>query len=348
MIRPRRGLAASRRGFLQATAALTLGGCWSAGAREATVYAALDSEFSQPIFEEYQRQSGATILAKFDTEAAKTVGLANAILAETSRPRCDVFWNNEILNTLRLEAAGALEPYSSQFANRFPVEFQSPTAHWCGFAARARVLLVNAQRVAESDHPRYVTDLLDPRWQGQVAIAKPLFGTTATHAACLFAALGAKAAENFFLAAQRNGVQIHPGNKQVAQAVSSGAAAWGLTDTDDAAVEIDKGQPVRLVFPDQGADALGTLLIPNTLALIRGAPHLDEGKKLIDYLLAGPVEDRLAQGPSAQFPLSTAATGRSRLAPAAPLKSMKIDFSAAAAQWDAAQKFLRDTFTAPT
>ena len=75
------------------------------------VYTALDREFSEPILDDFARETGIRPLAKFDVESTKTVGLTQALMAEADRPRCDVFWNNEILNTLRLERRGLLEPY---------------------------------------------------------------------------------------------------------------------------------------------------------------------------------------------------------------------------------------------
>ena len=66
------------------------------------VYTALDEQFSRPIFEQFTAETGIRVLAKYDTESTKSVGLTQALLAERARPRCDVFWNNEIVNTLRL------------------------------------------------------------------------------------------------------------------------------------------------------------------------------------------------------------------------------------------------------
>ena len=62
--------------------------------------------------------------------------------------------------------------------------------------------------------------------------------------------------------------------------------------------------PVAIVYPDQGAGGLGTLLIPNTLAIIRGGPNPAAARRLVDYLLSPEVESRLAAGPSAQIPLN--------------------------------------------
>src|SRR5947207_1919885 len=84
-------------------------GCSFESSDEVVVYSALDREFSEPILERFTRESGVTTLPKYDLESAKTVGLTMAIIAEANRPRCDVFWNNEILNTLRLKDKGLLD-----------------------------------------------------------------------------------------------------------------------------------------------------------------------------------------------------------------------------------------------
>ena len=221
----------------------------------------------------YEQQTGVRILPKFDVESTKTVGLTNLIIVEAVRPRCDLFWNNEILNTIRLKDKGLLVPFHPARAAELPDTFKAKDGTWYGFAARARVLLVNTRVVAEAERPRGIQDLLDPRWKGKIAIAKPLFGTTATHAACLFAAWGREKARTYFIDLKANGVQVLSGNKQVAQAVGSGQVAFGLTDTDDAMGELAAGSPVALVYPDRQEGELGTLFIPNTLAVIKGAPH---------------------------------------------------------------------------
>jgi iron(III) transport system substrate-binding protein len=313
---------------------------------EVVVYTALDQEFSESIFDDFTRQSGIVVRPKYDTESTKTVGLVQAIVAERERPRCDLFWNNEILNTLRLERQGLLRPYRSAAAGNYPASAQSPEGLWYGFAARARVLVVNTNRLGEERWPKSIRDLTDLQWYEQCGIAKPLFGTTATHAACLFAAWGDEDAREFFAGVKRN-ARIMSGNKQVAQAVASGTLMFGLTDTDDAVVEIERGMPVAIIYPDQGDGQVGTLFIPNTLALIQGSPHPREAEKLLDYLLSSDVERKLADGPSAQIPLAAGVPASPRVKTPGEVRAMKVDWQAAAAKWDAAAEFLTKEFTAP-
>lgn len=331
--------------LLFAMGATLICGCTSEPTSEVVVYTALDEGFSRPIFADFQKETGVEVRPKFDTEATKTVGLAQAILAEQRRPRCDLFWNNEILNTLRLERAGLLRQYRSPAAEAFPAFARSPSGMWHGFAARARVLIVNTERLAEEERPTSVDAFCDPKWKGRCGIAKPLFGTTATHAAVLFATLGEAEAKSFFNDVKAN-ARIMAGNKQVALAVAAGQIDWGITDTDDAIIEIESANPVALVYPDQAEGQPGTLFIPNTLALIKGSPNPKAGEKLVDYLLAPAVEKKLAAGPSAQIPLNPAVAVDLRVASPKTIRPMEVDWQAAADQWDAAYGFLREKFAA--
>ncbi len=321
----------------------TFGGCIGRSQNEVVVYAALDKEFSKAILDDFEKQSGIKVLPKFDWESNKTVGHANEIIQTANKPRGDVFWNNEILHTLRLKKLGILEAYISPLAENYPAQFHSSEGHWHGFAARARVLIVNTDLLPDpNERPTSIHDLVDPKWKGKCGIAKPLFGTTATHAAVLFSQWGNQEASSFFAAVKEN-VNIESGNKQVALNVAQGRYAWGITDTDDAIIEMDSGQPVIMIFPDQADQQSGTLLIPNTLCIIKGGPNFEHAKRLVDFLLEAGVEDQLAVGRSAQFPLSQHAKEKSRAQPD-DLKVMSVDFDAAADNWESATEILTELF----
>ncbi len=328
--------------ILLVAASLLAAGCISRAPEEVVVYCALDKEFSEPILDQFESATGIRILPKFDVESNKTVGLANEIIQQAGRQRCDVFWNNEILHTLRLKKRGLLDVYVSPLADQYPPQFVSSAFDWYGFAARARVILVNVDRLPNREAwPTSIVDLVDDRWQGNCGMARPLFGTTATHAAVLYARWGNERASQFFQDVANN-VVVESGNKQVAINVARGRYAWGLTDTDDAIIEIEAGHPVAIVFPDQGDDRDGALLIPNTICIVKG-PHRDHARRLIDYLLQPAVEQQLARGASAQIALNRNSQQRSRVEPK-NLKVMEVDFEKAAEAWDQVKNELRMIF----
>ncbi|WZO95881.1 extracellular solute-binding protein [Isosphaeraceae bacterium EP7] len=311
------------------------------------VYSALDEEFSRPILEAYGKAARVKVEVKYDVESTKTVGLTNLLIAEAGRPRCDLFWNNEILNTIRLRQKGLLQEFRPPNADAYPINVRDENGTWYGFAARARILLIDTRQIGDADRPRGIMDLNDPRWKGKVGLAKPLFGTTATHAACLFNVLGEEKAKAFFKGLKENEARVFSGNKQVAKAVASGEIAIGLTDTDDAMIELEQGGAVAIVYPDLGRDQIGTLFIPNTLCVPKGATHSEAATELANHLLSATVEEALAAGPSAQIPLGRTATDRARIESPETVKAMKVDFEAAASQWDKAAAFLAEEFGGP-
>jgi iron(III) transport system substrate-binding protein len=313
------------------------------------LYCAQDREFAEQILKDFGQQTHLQVDTKFDTEANKSVSLYTELMHEGNQPRCDVHWNNEILSTIRLHRQGLLLPYESPSAQPYPASAHAKDHSWHAFAARARILIVNTRLVPEQDRPQSLLELTGPRWRGKTAMAKPMFGTTATHAACLFEVLGADKAKEFYRGLHSNGIQIVAGNKQVAEEVGQGHVLLGLTDTDDALEEIAAGRPVAIVFPDRArppGDRMGTLFIPNTVAIIRGSPHPDGARKLVDYLLSADVEARLAENASHQIPLNpqVRATLPKEIERPEAVKVMDVDFEKAADLWDEAQAFLDQQF----
>ena len=345
-----------RRNTLQLRAGRSLGlvlilgmGLVGCGGRERSVvvYSSLDPEFSAPVLDAYATETGLDVDRKFDVESTKSVGLTERIIQEAARPRCDLFWNNEILNTLRLKRKGLLQPWNPANAADIPDEFKAKDGTWYGFAARARILLVNTKLVAEADRPRSIMDLTDPKWRGKVGIAKPLAGTTATHATCLFLTWGDAKAKAYFTDLKNNGVHVLSGNKQVATAVGAGELAFGLTDTDDAIGEVEAGRPVAIVYPDRESNELGTLFIPNTLAIPKGAPHPAEAAALGNILLGPATEATLAKGSSAQIPLNRKTVVAPRIETPKTVHAMPVDFEAAVVLWDQVAAYLADEFAGP-
>ncbi len=292
-----------------------------------TAYVSHDRNLSEPILKSFTATTGIQVNAVYDIEANKTTGLVNRILAEKAHPHADVFWNNEVGRTLQLKERGVLAPYPSATRHIRHALYFDPEGYWTGFAARARVFVVNGQYVSKKDTPHRLSDLIHPRWRGQVAIGNPHFGTTGTHFAALYVYWGEARFRKWIQGLRNNDVALLPGNAQVRDKVASGQYRFGLTDTDDVNGAILDGKPVDMVIPDQDKNGLGVFIIPNTVALIRGGPHSRNGKLLIDYLLSAEVEAQLAEGRGAQIPLQPSVKGPDLLPPLSKLQQMQISYA---------------------
>ena len=302
------------------------------------VYTSVDQIFSEPVLRRFEERTGVRVRAVFDTEETKSTGVLNRLIAEAKNPRADVFWSGDPVRPFLLIARGFVEPYVSPQAQQIPPGFKTADGSWTGFAARARVFLVNRERLGDRDMPRSVRELADPRWKGEAAIANPLFGTTTMHVASWFSAWGEEDARAFLVALKDNQVRIASSNGEVKRLVVAGEVTFGLTDTDDAFVALQSGAPVELVYPDQ--DEMGTLVMPTVLVRIRGGPNPEPARRLIDFLLSAEVETWLAES-AAHMPLRSDAGHPGHVLPVGELRSMKVDYADVAKRMEEIQPWLR-------
>lgn len=282
--------------------ALALAGAWfyqRSRTPRLVVYCAHDSIYAESILREFTRQTGIAVAARYDTEATKSLGLTELIIREKDAPRCDVFWNNELLGMLDLQERRLLQPYRGSGYARIPASFKAADGSWTGFAARARVIIANTAKIGTT--PPNLDNLLPGSDRSQIALAKPLYGTTLTHYTVLWRLWGAERVKAWHREWHEGGIREVNGNAAVKDLVAEGACVAGYTDTDDFFAAKDAGKPVAMhpVRVDGGK----TIAIPNTVAIIRGARRELQAQALVDFLLSEETEIALARSKARQIPL---------------------------------------------
>lgn len=312
------------------------------GPREVVVYSSTDKEFSELVFDAYRKRTGVTVLPVYDTEETKTAGLTARIVAEAAHPKADVFWSSDTSRAVALLERGVVAPYDPPTAAGIPARYRDPGHLWTGFGARVRVLLFNTQRVKPGREPRSVADFVKPEWKGRFAIPNPHFGTMSFHAAALFLKWGDDKAASFFRALKENGAVVAAGNADVTARVSEGKVDAGIVDEDDAIVALREKKPVALVIPDQEEGGLGTPVMPNTAMLVAGAPHPEEARKFLDFLVSAEAEGILAESSASQIPLHPGVPGPSALPPLEKIRVLDVDYGPVAKKLASMDATLRE------
>lgn len=290
-----------------ALAALVMTAVWLTGTFSAknglVVYCAHDAVYSEDILRKFEQDTGIPIEIRFDTEATKSLGLVQLIEREQTHPRCDVFWNNELLGTLALQEQGLLEPYQGSGWQRMPDRFRDPAGYWVGFAARLRVWIVNINAATATE--RTIQAILDTD-TSRAAFAQPMFGTTLTHYTVLWHTWGEATLREWHASLRQRGLQEVRGNAVVKDLVVAGQCDCGATDTDDVFVAIDEftaaEKPATVEMLPIRVDGQ-TIAIPNTVGIIKGTQHRTAAEKLVDYLTSAETELALARAKSRQIPL---------------------------------------------
>ncbi|QDU32369.1 Iron uptake protein A1 precursor [Poriferisphaera corsica] len=300
------------------------------GGKEVVVYCAHDSVYADAVLRKFEAETGIKVKVKYDTEATKSLGLTELLIAEKDRPKADVFWNNQLLGTADLASNGVLEGYQGEGWERMPEGLKDKDGLYTGFAGRLRVVIYNTDRFPEGIHDKTMWDLSIGDWPERGAIAKPLYGTTLSHYAVMWDLMGEAGVRLWHEDWRERGIVEKGGNSTVKNLVANGVCDWGYTDTDDFYVGKDNGKPVgmspawvvsnetdyqdtyakmvngkdRFDSPQPAVGATRwTICIPNTVGLIKGAKNDANAKLLIDYLLSEEVELMLANSKARQIPL---------------------------------------------
>src|SRR5688572_29893143 len=147
---------ASVLGLMLLALLFVLNGCSPKKQNHVVIYTSQDQQFAEPILNKFTRQTRIEVRAVYDSEAVKTVGLANRLLAESNHPQCDVWWSNEALRTRQLARRGVLE-----------------TNSMATFGFRSRRIVINTNKLTLVAAPSSLLELTNARWSGKVALAYP-------------------------------------------------------------------------------------------------------------------------------------------------------------------------------
>ncbi len=290
---------------------LMLCGCDRSGSVDAqptlTLYTSVDDAFAKMVVDAFTEQTGIEVHILGDTEATKTTGLVTRIQAEMEHPVADVWWSSEPMGTILLDQAGALEPFGmrNRVNHDWPDALHASNWSWVGMAMRSRVIVYANDRV--ENPPTTLAALTDPTYKGLVGMARPQFGTTRIHMAMLADQWGVDALGQWLEAMHANTLRLYDGNASVVQAIALGEIDIGLTDTDDVFSGQRNGWKVDLVYesdtdhPDW--PSIGPTLIPNTVAIINGAPHRALATELAAFLVSPTVEELLYQSTTHNTPI---------------------------------------------
>jgi iron(III) transport system substrate-binding protein len=272
---------------------------------EVVLYSSVDDYLLWDVVNAFEKEHGIRVKVVGDTEATKTTGLVERLLAEKDSPRADVWWSSETFGTIRLSREGVLEPYTSpstEIAGGWPPELRGPD--WTGFGLRARAIAYSSTRLTKVQAPRSIQDLAKPSFKGRIGMARPQFGTTRGHMGYLLMELGEERYRALLEGLKASGVRLYDGNASVVRAIGLGEIDAGLTDTDDVWAAQRNKTPVDIAFEEYTPDfPVGAMRVPNTVALVKGSRHPENAKRLIDFILSEKTERMLVASDSHNMPV---------------------------------------------
>lgn len=207
------------------------------------------------------------------------------IVAERNAPVADVVYYGVSFG-IQAEQAGVLDAYKPEHWDQIPDGLKDPAGRWTAIHSGTLGLMVNVDALAGKPVPKSWNDLLDPQYAGMVGYLDPssafvgYVGAVAVNGAMGGTLEDFSPALAFFKKLAAND-PIVP--KQTAYARMLSGEIPILVDYDFNAyrARYDDKANVEFVIP-----AEGTVTVPYTMSLVKGAPHAENGKRVLDYVLS--------------------------------------------------------------
>ncbi len=188
-----------------------------------------------------------------------------------------------------LKAAGQFAQYRPQRASEAIAAFQNvdPDNYYHTTVVAMTVIVYNRNLVKPADMPKTWADLADPKWKGKVAIGHPGFSSLSTAWVTKMNSLYGWA---FIEKLAKNDTQVTRNINDTTTLVTAGERALGTTPAPTARPGIAKGNPIGIIYPEDGA-----LLAASPSGIVKASKHQAAARLLMEFLM-GPECARVIVG----------------------------------------------------
>ena len=248
------------------------------------VYCPHPLSFINPLVEEFEKESG----IKVEVVAAGTGELLKRVESEKANPLGDIFWGGS-LSTMKPKA-NLFEPYKSANEDHIQEAFKNTEGSMTRFTDIPSVIMVNTDLIGDIKVEGY-EDLLNPALKGKIAMADPSKSSSAyEHLINMLYAMGNGNPDNGWdyvtkFCKNLDG-KLLSGSSAVYKGVADGEYVVGCTFEEGGAKYVADGAPVKLVYMKEG-----TVFLPASATIIKGAKNMDNAKLFIDFILSEEVQN---------------------------------------------------------
>ena len=206
---------------------------------------------------------------------------AAKLIAEGAETECDITHDLEY---------GYMDKVKANFADlseydftQFMEEVADPDKKFLPELRNGGCIVVNTEVLAQKglSEPKSYQDLLKPEYKGLISMPNPKSsGTGYMFLKNLVNVWGEQAAFDYFDKLSENILQFTSSGSGPVNALIQGEAAVGLAMTGQTVTEINKGQPLKVIFFEEGS--------PYSLygyAMIKGKEERKEVKEVFDFIV---------------------------------------------------------------
>ena len=246
------------------------------------IYNCNTDDWTAPIVKEFQEKTGIEV----QLVAGGSGELLGRVKAEKDNPLGDVIWGGVRDSYVGLKPY--LTPYASTEKAAIQEQFTEPDDMFYNDTADFYVLAYNTDLVSDADAPKGWKDLVDPRWRGKIAMADPAKSST-SYTVLMTARdkLGGSLDVVDQIVNNLDG-KIISGSAAQIKALSDGEYAITATFEEPVVKYMTNGAHMKIVYPEEG-----TVLSAGCIGIIKGAKHIENAQKFIDFVMSKEVQTRI-------------------------------------------------------
>lgn len=286
---------------------------------QVVVYSGRSQDLIQPLLDEFEGQTGIRVRVRY----GQTAEMASTLLEEGERSPADLFFAQDAGALGALALRGRLDPMPAHLAAKVAPRFRSPDQEWIGLSGRARVLIYDPERVAESDLPRQLMELCDPEWRGRIGWA-PANGSFQAFVTAMRHTDGEAAASDWLRCMRDNATREYAKNTPIVLAVAAGEVDAGLVNHYYLhALQQGRGEGLRLRnhYPEEGV-----LVNVAGIGLLTTSSNRDAAEALVEFLLSETAQRYLADE-IFEYPLASGVMPHPDLPPIETLRTPDLDLN---------------------
>lgn len=221
---------------------------------------------------DWQSAGAGKIMAKLEAER------------QSGHLMADIIWTSEVPDFYQMKNEGLLEQYQPAGFN----ELLNPFDDYDGSFTAARLgtlgIVININKVA-TDPTSWETIATEPIYKNSFGIADPALSGTAFMSIAL---LEKQFGWDYIIRLHDNGASKSKGSGRVVDDTADGVLNACLGVDYITAGKIDKGAPLKMVYPKE------LLMVPSPIAIFKDADHKDNAKKFLDYLMTQEAQQMVA------------------------------------------------------
>ncbi len=252
--------------------------------KQLVIYASHPSEMVDHFTKDFGDKYG----IKVTTVKAGTGELLNRIRAERGRPAGDIMWGG--FSDTGSSAPDLFDVYRSKNMANVEPKMVDPAGFNTPFGASTMVIMYNKKLVPADQAPKTWADLAKPEWKGKVVHADPSKSSSSLGALTTWLQIYGKGDRAWKLVEDMTRNQsIVLRSSLVFQQVGRGEYPLGVTYEEGAFNYVLAGT-AGIVYPSDG-----TLLQPEGMFVVKGAPNPKAARLFADYLLTIDAQTQLAE-----------------------------------------------------